>query len=299
MFGQEHYHEFNNDEDLRHNTDPEIHSQKTAELDDLFKTVRKFTQQAPKHPMAQEWVHRNLGKLAKQPIGNKQQQSKVVPQSADSQASEEARKLGLQYYGYGKYGKNSRVTHFSLHGNLVEKEKALKPPKPIEQPKTPKKLNEAFEELFTEESDNEHQRLELCMENSDVVGDIVGAGVLVQHDLESTICLREGELLVPASDSRFPDLGDCDSGSTQEEIQETSQEKVSFGAFRRRLVLPDSQGSQEGTQTLSEGEPVLEPGTEPGAILGTGSAELNDGTNLGKATGGPKKSLRSFKKDIK
>lgn len=300
MFGQEHYHEFNNDEDLRHNTDPEIHSQKTAELDDLFKTVKKFTQKPPDHPVAQEWIYKNLGKLAKQPIGNKQQQTKVIPQSADSQASEEARKLGLQYYGYGKYGKNSRVTHFSLNGKLVEKQKALKPIKPLEKPKTPKKLNEAFEELFTEENDNEHLRLELRMADTDVVGDSMGESVLVQYHDKPSVRLHEASMLVPAGEIEYRDLGSYSAGSgAKEEIQESSQEKVEFGAFRKRLVISGSQGTEEGAQTLSEGEPVLEPFTEPGAILGTGSNELHDGTNLGKATSGPKKTLRSFKKDIK
>jgi hypothetical protein len=190
------------------------------------------------------------------------------------------------------------VTHFSLHGKLVEKEKALKPPKSLEQPKTPKKLNEAFEELFTEENDNAHQRLGLCMESENMVVERVGEGegVLVQYDTNTDRSLREGELLVPASE-QFPDLRDCD----QESIQETSQEKVSFGALRQRLVVSGVQGNQEGTQTLhlQEGEPVLEPGTEPGAILGTGSAEFTDGTNIGKATSGPKKTLQAFKKGIK
>lgn len=288
MFGQEHYHEFNNDEDLRHNTDPEIHSQKTAELDDLFKTVKKFTQTPAKHPMAQEWIHRNLGKLAKQPIGNKKQQKAVVPAHSDSQATEEARKLGLQYYGYGKYGKNSRVSHFSLHGKLIEKQKALKPPKPIEQPKAPKKLNEAFEELLKE---NDHGTLSDLRTSGAVesMGLVVGPEVLAR-ELQHVLA----ESGTSDDSMEYPDLRDC-----HEEIQESTQEKVSFGAFRQRLVLPDSRGSEEGTGTLCEGEAIIEPGTEAGAILGTGSNELNDPTNGGKATSGPKKTLRKFRGDIK
>jgi predicted kinase len=151
LFGTEHYHEFNNDVDLRSNLDPEIHTQKSKELMDLYKTVKKFTQAPPKQPQAQEWIHRNLGQLAKKPIGNKVQQQKVAPPPQTSQAAEEARKLGLQYFGFGRYGKNGRVTHFSVHDRLVEKQKALTPPK-TEKPvqKVAESLDHAFAALLTE-----------------------------------------------------------------------------------------------------------------------------------------------------
>jgi hypothetical protein len=41
----------------------------------------------------------------------------------ESAASDEARKLGLQYYGFGRYGKNGKVTHRSVHDKLVQVEK--------------------------------------------------------------------------------------------------------------------------------------------------------------------------------
>jgi hypothetical protein len=96
------------------------------------------------------------------------------------------------------------------------------------------------------------------------------------------------------TNDEYPDLRDC-----HEEIQEAPQEKVSFGAFRRRLVLSGHQGSGEGTQTLAEGEAISEPGTEMGSILGTGTNEVIDKTNGGLATSGPKKTLRKFKGEIK
>jgi len=150
-FGGEHYHEFSNDEDLRQNADPEVAGQKTSELQDLHKTIRKWTQTPPQSEDAQKWIHGKISKIARAPIGNKKQQGKVLPPPADSKAKEEAQKLGLQYYGNGKYGKDKRVTHFALHDRLVEKLKALKPPadkdakKPVEKKK---KINEEFEELF-------------------------------------------------------------------------------------------------------------------------------------------------------
>jgi hypothetical protein len=39
---------------------------------------------------------------------------------AESNAAEQARKLGLQYFGFGRYGKNGKVTHHSVHDKLVQ-----------------------------------------------------------------------------------------------------------------------------------------------------------------------------------
>jgi dephospho-CoA kinase len=274
VFGAEHYHEFNNEEDLRHNADPEVAGQKHKELDALFKTVRKFTQQPPKSEVAHEWIHTNLGKLAKQPIGNKIQQTKAsqTPPASDSQAAEEARKLGLQYYGYGRYGKNGHVTHFSLHGRLVEKKKALIPPKP-QTPNVPKKLNEAFEELFNKENDDVNLRLEHYLENSVLVG-----RPEVPHSprtfAETREVLRER---FAVSGGRYGDHHDIRGASQEEGLQEevSSQKdreeskKVSFQGFRRQLV------------TLTEGEPVLGGGEEDqGSVLSSNSSKEAIGGGL-------------------
>ena len=163
MFGTEHYHEFDNNEDLRVNLDPEVHKQKGKELMDLFKTVRKFTQTPPEHPAAKAWIQRGLGQLAKQPVGNKTQQKSVAPPAEGSQAAEEARKLGLQYFGFGRYGKGGKVTHFSIHDKLVEKQAAVPAPQEKKTPanhesqymgkKVPmleEKIDVAFSEFLTE-----------------------------------------------------------------------------------------------------------------------------------------------------
>ena len=219
LFGGEHYHEFNNDEDLRQNADPEIASQKTKELDGLFKTVRKFSQQPPKAELAQQWIHTNLGKLAKQPVGNKQQQASVTPPHPESQAKKEADKLGLTWFGHGRYGKNGRVTHFSLNDRLIEKQKALTPPKTEEKPK--KKLDEAFEMVLEE---------------------VEGLESITLDDLR-------GRMLTSA-------------------------------------LLP----------MLQEGEPISDPGMEPGPVLGGRPAETPDMANGGVSTAGPKKTFTQLRK---
>lgn len=146
LFGTDNYHEIDNNEDLRTNLDPEVHKAKGKQLLDLFKTVRKFTQEEPKHPVAQEWIQKNLGKLVKKPIGNRKQQASTTPPSDQSEAAKQAREMGLEYYGFGRYGKNGKITHFSLHDKLVEKTKVM------EKPKAPVKesLDDAFTNLLTE-----------------------------------------------------------------------------------------------------------------------------------------------------
>jgi hypothetical protein len=75
---------------------------------------------------------------------------------SDSAAAEEARKMGLKYYGFGRYGQNGVVTHRSVHDKLVEieKEPQKEPNVPISgssmKKSEPKKVNEEFESFLSE-----------------------------------------------------------------------------------------------------------------------------------------------------
>ena len=284
-FGGEHYHEFSNDEDLRQNANPEVAGQKTSELDDLHKTIKKWSQTPPQSEDAQKWIYGKVSKLARVPIGNKTQQGKVLPPPADSKAKEEAQKLGLQYYGNGKYGKDKRVTHFALHDRLVEKLKALKPPvdKDAKKPDTKKKkkLNEEFEQLFTED-EHEPVRLRTILESGDLVGEPETLVEPIQH-----IGRSFGVPGVSAGSTCFSDL--------QEEGEVSPQKEVAFGDFRNRLVVQGRLDSkEEEKEVLQEGEPVLEPGTEAGPILGGSPSETHDMSRGGQATSVPRKTLKDM-----
>lgn len=121
MFGAN-YMEFDNSEDLR-NADPDTVKAKKMEMMELFKNVQEFIAKPPKNPAAEEWVAAELEKkdTYKVPKNGVEQ----VPPSDDS-ASAEARKLGLKYYGFGRYGINNEVTHRSVHGKLVPVKKDVK-----------------------------------------------------------------------------------------------------------------------------------------------------------------------------
>lgn len=168
------YVEFDNSEDLR-TAPPEIIQQKQDEMMNLYKNVEKFIKQPPKNPSATSWVASELDKKDTLPI---KKDKEVVPH-AGSAAYDEARKLGLQYYGFGRYGKNGKVTHRSVHDKLVQVEKQKEPqlsniPTPGSSgmkkvneelmneaitvsvtADTTEELNQAFEKLFNKTTEKE------------------------------------------------------------------------------------------------------------------------------------------------
>jgi predicted kinase len=113
------YVEFDNSEDLR-SAPPEVVEAKTKELQSIFKDVQKFVAAAPKNDQSKQWIANELGKKDTAPV------KKSVEPHADAGHQEEGNKLGLEYYGFGRYGKNGKVTHRSVHGKLVEIEKKQK-----------------------------------------------------------------------------------------------------------------------------------------------------------------------------
>ena len=114
LFGQN-YTEFDNSDDLR-SADPSIVKAKKEEMDEIFKKVKEFTSKQPEHEQAQQWIATELNKK-----DTVKPSEKGLKQTAPhgSAASEEAKKLGLQYYGFGRYGKNGTTTHHSINDKLV------------------------------------------------------------------------------------------------------------------------------------------------------------------------------------
>ena len=149
LFGEK-YMEFDNSEDLR-NAPPDVKKAKEQELLDMFTRIKEFVSAPPQSPLASSWVAAELQKKDKLPVPKDGAEQTPHP---DSGAAEEARKMGLKYYGFGRYGTNGVVTHRSVHDKLVEVEK-----EPQKEPTVPtsgssmkkNKINEDFEELLFEE----------------------------------------------------------------------------------------------------------------------------------------------------
>ena len=114
MFGDK-YMEFDNSQDLRE-APPEVVRDKKIELLQIYKNVKEFVSTPPQSEEASLWVAHELDVSDTSNIDP----SKTVNPHPSSGAAEEAAKLGLQYYGFGRYGKNGTVTHRSVHDKLVE-----------------------------------------------------------------------------------------------------------------------------------------------------------------------------------
>jgi hypothetical protein len=146
MFGNN-YVEFDNSQDLRQ-APPEVVKQKKDEMLNIFKRVKEFTSAPPSNPKAEEWIANELHK--KDRMGVPKDKSLEKHAHPDSQSYEEAMQQGLEYYGFGRYGKNGEVTHHSVNDKLVPITK-VKPPEPnipTASSSGIKKVNEEFEQLF-------------------------------------------------------------------------------------------------------------------------------------------------------
>ena len=154
MFG-DNYMEFDNSEDLR-NAPPEVVKAKKDEMLQMYTKIKEFVSKPPENPIAAAWVAMELQKKDTLPVPKDGAEQTPHP---DSGAAEEARKMGLKYYGFGRYGQNGVVTHRSVHDKLVEVEK--EPQKEPNVPTSgssmkksePKKVNEEFESFLSESED--------------------------------------------------------------------------------------------------------------------------------------------------
>ena len=124
LFGDQ-YKEFDNSEDLR-TADPEVVKQKKDEMMELYKNIQDFVGQPPSNPKAQEWVAQEMQQADRLPVPKDGAEQTPHP---GSNAAQEARQMGLQYYGFGRYGRNGKVTHRSVHDKLVEVDKFQEPVK--------------------------------------------------------------------------------------------------------------------------------------------------------------------------
>lgn len=145
MFGQN-YTEFDNSEDLRQ-APPEVVKAKQDEMLEIFKGVKQFIETPPQNEKAQEWIANELNNKDTLTVTSDVSEKQPHPNSA---AAEEAGRLGLQYYGFGRYGKDGKVTYHSVHDKLVPitKIKAPEPNIPVSSSSGVKKVNEEFENLF-------------------------------------------------------------------------------------------------------------------------------------------------------
>jgi len=117
IFGKN-YIEFDNSEDLR-KASPEVVQAKKEEMTNIFKQIQDFVKKPPKNEEAKQWVAGELAKKDTLPVKKGGAEQSAPTHHEDAGIADKARELGLQYYGFGRYGKNGKVTHHSVHGQLV------------------------------------------------------------------------------------------------------------------------------------------------------------------------------------
>jgi len=143
LFGDK-YIEFDNSEDLR-KANADIVKQKKDEMGQIFNYVSKFVEEQPQSPRSQKWIAKEL--QAKDKTASLKQMPDTGQQPhPSSKAKEEAGRLGLEYYGFGRYGRDGEVTHRVVHDSLVQVTQDKL------EPKMAKKVNEDFESLLEEVS---------------------------------------------------------------------------------------------------------------------------------------------------
>ena len=148
LFGDR-YSEYDNSEDLR-TAAPDVVKAKKDEMLELYKGVKEFIAQQPASPAAEEWIAKEMQSADRLPVPKNGAEMTPHPESG---AANEAKEMGLQYYGFGRYGRNGKVTHRSVHDKLVEVQKYQQdtPEVPVSGSSMKKNVNEEFEEVFTED----------------------------------------------------------------------------------------------------------------------------------------------------
>jgi predicted kinase len=113
------YIEFDNSEDLR-KASPDVVKAKKEEMMQIHKEIEKFVNAPPKNERAKHWIASQLGQKDTAPI------SKTARPHPTAKTNDEMNTMGLEYYGFGRYGTNGKVTHRSVHDRLVPVEKIAK-----------------------------------------------------------------------------------------------------------------------------------------------------------------------------
>jgi nicotinamide mononucleotide adenylyltransferase/predicted kinase len=144
MFGDD-FLEFDNDIDLKSDKVPdELKKQKTEELLSIFKNVNKWIDKPVNGEQAKSWIGGQLKS------SDNLQVSKQKP-PAGSNASAQAQQMGLEYYGFGRYGKDGKTMYHSIHDRLVPVVKGVK-----------ESIDDDFDEIISESyglSDDSSRRL--------------------------------------------------------------------------------------------------------------------------------------------
>jgi len=120
MFGR-HYHEVDNSVDLR-TAHPEVKQKVLKQFGAIWKEVRKFTKEAPSRPQAHKWLEGEM-----KDRGIQKFKPPKAHQTLPSQHDSDAKRMGLAYLGWGRYGRKDGTghgvtTHYVKDNKLIPKQ---------------------------------------------------------------------------------------------------------------------------------------------------------------------------------
>ena len=132
LFGKDRFVAIDNSEDLRKAPKQVVDRMEKTFLD-TFKKVRDFSSKLPLNPIASDWVDSELQRQniqgfvpPKQATSYGTQKPMAYTPPATQSVMDKAKALGLQYYGFGRFGKNHQVTHIEQGAQLVPKPQNIK-----------------------------------------------------------------------------------------------------------------------------------------------------------------------------
>lgn len=132
IFGEDRFVEIDNSADLR-TANVLVKNRVVNKLNKVFKMVRSFTVAPTTNPNASSWIEKEIErqgikdfKPSKAATSYGQQKlSSYAPPTSQS-VMDKARAMGLEYYGFGRFGKNREVIYLEKNGQLVLKPKNIR-----------------------------------------------------------------------------------------------------------------------------------------------------------------------------
>ena len=304
---KDNYAEFDNSEDLR-SANPDVVKGKKDEMTTHFKNFQKFISKPPKNDVAKEWVASQLGKKDTLPTKSVAPET-MHPSNKDSKATQEAKQLGLTYFGFGRWGKGGVISHHVVHGSLVANEIEKRGQTVVQVPQTKtiekvKKVNEEFESFLNETVDLHPSKL--MKDNNGKVRTFMirrnaakeahtHNGVVHKAEKGYVVKIKENEDV--KSNSQFS-KNENESGRISENGSSTRTSGASGRSFceetspRKKITLTEIRSRQT---KINE----IDGGIEPGLSMASSGENFSRGLDRSMVTTGVKYSRDPKKKTVK
>ena len=312
---KDNYVEFDNSEDLK-NASPDVVKSKKDELLSLYKNFQKFVSTPPKNDKSKEWVASQLGNKDTLPTKSVAPET-MHPSNKDSKATQEAKQLGLTYFGFGRWGKGGVITHHVVHGSLVanEVEKRAQTVVQVPQTKTIDKANEEFESFLSdpeEELISEEKKVKLLrgkdgkakvflLRRSAAKETHIRGGEVMKHPKGYVIKIKEENDNVEINQELFKQTKTSDSSGYTTNTRVTEGRTTESGgsyfgetSSRKKITIAEIYAKKKD-KVINE----IDAGIEPGLSMASSGENISRGLDRSMVTSRVKYNRDPKKKTIK